>query len=202
MHKILQIQILQKTVLHGGQHSIKHAIFFCFYFLTGTRLNLDYTSTKPLNRILRTQDYTHFTLICFVHMEDIPKVSQGKITCFVNNTDEAEVFYYSLTSLLFLIHSVTKTCPVDSPFVSSLIPHHCFSFSWLPPQPNYSVNKSLNSWVMIPMSLASLNLFLLWWTLYCQIGNIIFTGLSNPKSFKTFQPYIQRQLVNRKATIT
>lgn len=94
-----------------------------------------------------------------MHIEDIPKVSQDKITCFVN-TDEAEVFYYSLTSLLlFLIHSVIKICPVDSPFVSSLIPHHCFSFSWLPSQPNYSLNKSLNSWVMIPMSLASLNLF-------------------------------------------
>lgn len=94
-----------------------------------------------------------------MHFEDIPEVSQDKRTCFVK-TDEAEVFYYSLTSLLlFLIHSVIKICPVDSPFVSSLIPHHCFSFSWLPSQPNYSVNKSLNSWVMIPMSLASLNLF-------------------------------------------
>lgn len=110
VHKILQNQIWQKAVLHSGQHSIKYETLLSvsFYFLIGKRVNLDFSSTKPLNRKVCPclMDHTHFNSFYCVHMEDKPKDSQ--MTCFVT-IDEAEVFYYSLISLLlFLIHSIIK----------------------------------------------------------------------------------------------
>lgn len=101
-------------------HKIWNLAFVSFYFLIGTSVNLDYSLMKPLNRKICTcliGSYTFNSFYC-VHMEDEPKDSQ--ITCFVT-IDEAEVFYYSLISLLlFLIHSIIQIWPVDSPFVHSL----------------------------------------------------------------------------------
>ena len=77
VHKILQIQIWQKAVLHSGQHSIKYEILLFVYFLIGTRVNLDFSSTKPLNRKVCTcliRSYTTHSIVCIWKIN--PKIAR------------------------------------------------------------------------------------------------------------------------------